>query len=128
MPILFVCEDNGIGISVPTPDDWIRDTFSAQPHLRYVLAAGELDEVWDAAAEAVRYVRSARQPAFLHLPTVRLWGHAGSDVEHGYRSPAQIEANEAGDPLLRNARRLIETGAALAVRAARPGGARRATG
>ncbi len=111
MPILFVCEDNGTGISVPTPDGWIRDTFSAQPHLRYTLAAGELDEVWDAAVEAVHYVRSSRQPAFLHLPVVRLWGHAGSDAEHGYRSPAQIAANEAGDPLLRNARRLIGTGA-----------------
>ena len=111
MPILFVCEDNGTGISVPTPDDWIRETFSAQPHLRYVLAAGELDEVWDATAEAVHYVRSSRQPAFLHLPVVRLWGHAGSDAEHAYRSAAQIAANEAGDPLLRNARRLIETGA-----------------
>jgi len=86
MPILFVCEDNGTGISVPTPDDWIRETFSAQPHLRYSLAAGELDAVWDAAAEAVHYVRSSRQPAFLHLPVVRLWGHAGSDAEHAYRS------------------------------------------
>ena len=114
MPILFVCEDNGTGISVPTPDDWIRETFSAQPHLRYVLAAGELDEVWDATAEAVHYVRSSRQPAFLHVPVVRLWGHAGSDAEHAYRSPAQIAENEAGDPLLRNARRLIETGATSA--------------
>ena len=95
MPILFVCEDNGTGISVPTPDDWIRETFSAQPHLRYVLASGELDEVWDATAEAVHYVRSSRQPAFLHLPVVRLWGHAGSDAEHAYRSAAQIAANEA---------------------------------
>ena len=114
MPILFVCEDNGTGISVPTPDDWIRETFSAQPHLRYVLAGGELDEVWDATAQAVHYVRSSRQPAFLHLPVVRLWGHAGSDAEHAYRSPAQIAENEAGDPLLRNARRLIETGATSA--------------
>src|SRR6187397_440716 len=111
MPILFVCEDNGTGISVPTPDDWIRETFAAQPHLRYTLAAGELDEVWDATAEAVHYVRSSRQPAFLHLPVVRLWGHAGSDAEHAYRSAAQIADNEAGDPLLANARRLIETGA-----------------
>ncbi|HKO34150.1 MAG TPA: thiamine pyrophosphate-dependent enzyme, partial [Candidatus Limnocylindria bacterium] len=111
LPILFVCEDNGTGISVPTPDDWIRETFGAQPHLRYTLAAGELDEVWDAVAEAVHYVRSSRQPAFLHLPVVRLWGHAGSDAEHAYRSPAQVADIEAGDPLLANARRLIETGA-----------------
>ena len=67
MPILFVCEDNGTGISVPTPDDWIAETFAAQPHLRYVLAVGELDEVWDATAEAVHYVRSAA-PAGLPAP------------------------------------------------------------
>jgi 2-oxoisovalerate dehydrogenase E1 component len=114
MPILFVCEDNGTGISVPTPDAWIRETFSVQPHLRYLLAEGELDEVWDVTQEAVHFVRSSRQPAFLHLPVVRLWGHAGSDAEHAYRSPDQIAANEAGDPLLRNARRLIERGAASA--------------
>ncbi|HET6744740.1 MAG TPA: thiamine pyrophosphate-dependent enzyme [Candidatus Limnocylindria bacterium] len=114
MPILFVCEDNGTGISVPTPDRWIAETFGAQPHLRYVLADGELDEVWDATAEAVHHVRSARQPAFLHLPTVRLWGHAGSDAEHAYRSPAEIAANEASDPILRNARWLVQSGAAEA--------------
>ena len=112
MPILFVCEDNGTGISVPTPARWIADTFGAQPHLRYLLASGELDEVWDAAAEAVHHVRSSRQPAFLHLPTVRLWGHAGSDAEHAYRSVEEISAVEAEDPILRNARHLVETGAA----------------
>src|SRR5687767_4773621 len=112
MPILFVCEGNGTGISVPTPDRWIAETFGAQPHLRYQLADGELDEVWDATAEAVHHVRSARQPAFLHLPTVRLWGHAGSDAEHGYRSADEIEEAEASDPILRNARRLVESGAA----------------
>jgi 2-oxoisovalerate dehydrogenase E1 component len=112
MPILFVCEDNQTGISVPTPAAWIADTFGNQPHLRYQLADGEIDQVWDAAAEAVHYVRSARKPAFLHLPTVRLWGHAGSDAEHGYRSAAEIASIEAADPLLRNARHLIDTGAA----------------
>jgi 2-oxoisovalerate dehydrogenase E1 component len=81
-------------------------------HLRYDLADGELDEIWETVAESVRYVRGSRRPAFLHLRTVRLWGHAGSDAEHAYRSPAEIEAVEARDPLLRNARRLVETGAA----------------
>lgn len=112
MPILFVCEDNGMGISVPTPEGWIRSTFGHLEHLRYDLAEGEIDEVWDVVAEAVRFVRGARRPAFLHLRTVRLWGHAGSDSEQGYRPLAEIAENESRDPLLRNARRLVEVGAA----------------
>ena len=112
MPILFVCEDNGTGISVPTPEGWIAATFSAQEHLAYFAADGEIDEVWDATAAAIHHVRAARQPAFLHLRTVRLWGHAGSDAEQVYRSAAEIAATEAADPLLRTARHLVATGAA----------------
>jgi 2-oxoisovalerate dehydrogenase E1 component len=112
MPILFVCEDNGTGISVATPEGWIEETFGSQPHLRYALAAGELDEVWQVVEESVRFVRSTRRPTFLHLKTVRLWGHAGSDAEQTYRTVAEIASTEARDPLLRNARRLIELRAA----------------
>ncbi len=112
MPILFVCEDNNTGISVPTPEGWIAATFGAMPHMRYVAADGEIDEVWEAVGEAVDHVRGARQPAFLHLRTVRLWGHAGSDAEQGYRTLEEIEAVEARDPLVRNARRLVALGAA----------------
>jgi 2-oxoisovalerate dehydrogenase E1 component len=112
MPLLLVCEDNGTGISVPTPDGWIASTFGTQEHLEYIEADGELDEVWDAVGEAIEHVRQHRRPAFLHLRTVRLWGHAGSDAEQGYRSISDIEAIEARDPLLRNARRLVESGAA----------------
>ncbi|HEY6400743.1 MAG TPA: thiamine pyrophosphate-dependent enzyme, partial [Blastocatellia bacterium] len=38
-PILFLCEDNGIGISVETPRNWIHDSFSNQPYLKYFEAA-----------------------------------------------------------------------------------------
>ncbi|CAN5528225.1 MAG: MFS transporter [Chloroflexi bacterium] len=112
MPLLLVCEDNGTGISVPTPEGWIAETFGNQPHLRYLDADGELDDVWDAVGTAIDHVRSTRQPAFLHLRTVRLWGHAGSDAEPTYRSLAEIQDVEGRDPLLRNARRLVQTGAA----------------
>jgi 2-oxoisovalerate dehydrogenase E1 component len=112
MPILLLCEDNGGGISVPTPAGWIAETFAAQPHLAYRSAAGTVDEVWDSVADAIRTVRGTRQPLFLHLPTVRLWGHAGSDAEQTYRSAAEIQEIEAADPLLANAARLIETAAA----------------
>jgi 2-oxoisovalerate dehydrogenase E1 component len=111
MPLLLVCEDNDTGISVPTPEGWIAATFGELPHLRYVSADGELDDVWDAVGEAVDHVRRTRRPAFLHLKTVRLWGHAGSDAEHGYRTVAEIEEVEERDPLVRNARRLVALGA-----------------
>ncbi|MBW3613309.1 MAG: MFS transporter [Chloroflexi bacterium] len=112
MPLLLVCEDNDTGISVRTPTGWIADTFGSLPHLRYVSAEGEIDQVWESVGTAIDHVRTTRQPAFLHLRTVRLWGHAGSDAEHAYRSLADIERDEARDPLLRTATRLAETGAA----------------
>jgi 2-oxoisovalerate dehydrogenase E1 component len=113
MPIVFVCEDNRTGISVPTPNGWVAETFGALPGLRYVLADGTLAERWRTVGDALAFTRTARRPTFIHLPTVRLWGHAGSDAEHAYRSLADIASTEARDPLLANARLLIETGAAL---------------
>jgi len=112
MPVLFVCEDNGIGISVDTPRRWITDAFGSLRHLRYFEADGSLDEVWETVRIAVGTCRQTRGPVFLHLRTIRLWGHAGSDVETAYRALPEIEAIEARDPLLANARRLVECGAA----------------
>ena len=43
---------------------------------------------------------------------MRLWGHAGSDVETSYLSLAEIESIEARDPVLANARLLVERGVA----------------
>ncbi len=112
LPILFLCEDNGIGISVDTPRGWIEDTYSNQTQMRYFRAEGSLDQVWDACTSAVAFCRGTRSPTFLHMQTTRLWGHAGSDVETTYRTVEEIEAVEAQDPLLANARHLVETGAA----------------
>jgi 2-oxoisovalerate dehydrogenase E1 component len=111
-PILFLCEDNGIGISVDTPQHWIRDSFNDLPHLKYFEADGTIDEIWDVAEEAIKTCRVSRTPVFLHLHVTRLWGHAGTDVETTYRTIDEIAAVEAEDPLLLNAQRLIETGAA----------------
>ena len=111
-PVLFVCEDNQRGISVETPRRWIRDFFSRLEHLRYFEATGDVDSVWDTVALAIQTCRTTRQPTFLRLRCHRLWGHAGTDVESAYMSQEQIEAAEARDPILVNARRLVETGAA----------------
>jgi 2-oxoisovalerate dehydrogenase E1 component len=115
MPLLLVCEDNGIGISVRTPAGWIETAYGSRPGLRYLAVdGGDLDDACAVATRAAEYVRSARRPAFLHLRTVRLMGHAGSDVETAYRDPAELAADLDRDPLVATARLLIETGALTA--------------
>lgn len=105
MPLLFVCEDNGIGISVPTPRGWVAANFSNRPGLRYFACNGlDMAETLTVSQTAADYVRRTRKPAILHITTVRLYGHAGSDIETTYRDTASIEASEANDPLLHSAR------------------------
>nr|WP_249358608.1 thiamine pyrophosphate-dependent enzyme [Nocardia cyriacigeorgica] len=111
LPILFVCEDNGIGISVPTPPDWIATAYGQRRGLRYFDADGcDLLDALTAATEAVHWVRTHRAPAFLRLRTVRLLGHAGSDVETAYRASSAIAADAACDPVTATARMLITVG------------------
>ncbi|WUW40895.1 thiamine pyrophosphate-dependent enzyme [Micromonospora rifamycinica] len=113
IPVLFVCEDNGLGISVRSPDGWVERTLRARPGVRYFTADGT-DPVaaYAVAAEAAGWVRRHRRPAVLHLRTVRLLGHAGADAERAYRSTAEIAADEARDPVLATARLLVEAGVA----------------
>jgi len=111
VPVLFVCEDNGIGISVKTPDGWIARNFQNRQDLDYFSAEG-LDlaagfaEIW----RAVEHCRNTRRPTFLHLRTVRLMGHAGTDFELEWRNISELCAAEAGDPLLRSAAIALESG------------------
>lgn len=124
LPLLFVCEDNGLGISVATPSGWIRAAYGSREHLRYFPADGcDLAEAYEVSLAAAEYVRQTRRPAFLHLRTVRFLGHAGSDAEVTYRSPAEIRGDYARDPILATARLLVDahvaTGPELAERYAK---------
>ncbi len=112
LPLLFVCEDNGLGVSVPTPAGWIEAAVKRWPAINYVSCDGlDLLDTHRAARQAERTARSARKPVFLHMGCVRLMGHAGADAQEGYLSPSQIEAQERQDPLLYSASLLLEHGA-----------------
>ncbi|WP_299886122.1 thiamine pyrophosphate-dependent enzyme [uncultured Ruegeria sp.] len=113
LPLLFVCEDNGIGISVKTPKGWIQASMEHRPGIKYFQANGlDLYETYAIARQAADYVRTRRKPAFLHLKTVRLYGHAGADVPTTYLRKSEVEADEANDPLLHSVR-LLDQAAAL---------------
>jgi 2-oxoisovalerate dehydrogenase E1 component len=111
LPLLLVCEDNGLGISVRTPPGWVRAAQSGRPGVAYFHADGaDLADVYDTAVAAAGFVRERRAPAFLHLSVARIGGHAGADAESAYLSPAEIAAAAARDPLAGTARLLTEAG------------------
>ncbi|MGY3265047.1 thiamine pyrophosphate-dependent enzyme [Lysobacter sp. HA35] len=110
-PVLFVCEDNGIGISVKTPTGWIANRFQQMPGLDYFFADGlDLASGYADVQRAVEHCRRTRRPTFLHLKTTRIMGHAGTDFEIEWRSVEELCAVEATDPLLRSAAIAIESG------------------
>ena len=109
VPIIFICEDNGTGISVSTDKKWIEQNFNNRQDINYIQTDGlHLIDLIIKSREVENDCRMNRSPIFLHMKTVRLMGHAGSDVEMGYRTLSEIEATEFNDPLLHSARILIE--------------------
>ena len=92
VPIIFICEDNGTGISVPTDENWIEKNFNDRYGMEYIQADGlDILDLIEKAIKADKICRLNRVPVFLHMRTVRLMGHAGSDIEVGYRTIQKIE-------------------------------------
>jgi len=111
MPMIFLCEDNGIGISTRTPSGWIAASFRNRPALTYLACDGlDLLDTLRAAREATDIARRARKPVFLHMGCTRLYGHAGSDVQSTYLSRTEIAESDARDPLLHGASLLADLG------------------
>ena len=110
-PVMFVCEDNGLGLSVPTPNDWVRASVDGRADLS-VRAADGADpvDVWHATSELADDIRTTGRPGLLHLSTVRFLGHAGTDVETAYRSAADIAKDRERDPVLGAARAAVAAG------------------
>lgn len=109
LPLVWVCEDNGIGISTPTPQGWVHASMANKPGIEYFYCNGlDILDTHRVARAVEHYTRTHRKPAFLHMGCVRLFGHAGPDAQHMYLSNAQIEEAETHDPLLHSAHILIE--------------------
>ena len=111
LPLLLVCEDNGLGISVRTPEGWIQAMFENRPGLHYRFADGYHPlEALEVTREAAELARTDQVPVLVHLATVRIGGHAGSDLESGYRTPVEIAADLDRDPLAATLRTVVQAG------------------
>ncbi len=110
-PVLFLCEDNGLGISVPTPTGWVEASVANRPGLAVVDVDGRDPAAVLAETTAlVDHMRTTGQPGFVRLQTVRFMGHAGSDAEAAYRTAADIRDDYSRDPLLATARLVVASG------------------
>ena len=115
LPVVFVVQDNGYGISVPKSDQtanpYASDNFSGFLNLRVIHCDGlDVFDSFRAMREAVEFVRRGAGCAIVHATCVRIHSHSNSDRHELYRTPEELEAARAADPLPRFRRTLIENG------------------
>ncbi|MCE1228131.1 MAG: 2-oxoisovalerate dehydrogenase [Firmicutes bacterium] len=106
LPVVFVVQDNGYGISVPKRDqaanEHLCDTFSGLPNLKIVKCNGlDVMDSLRAMREAIAYARSGQGPAMVYALCVRIGSHSNSDRHEWYRDEEELAAAKAQDPLPR---------------------------
>jgi len=106
LPVVFVVQDNGYGISVPKHDqsanDYICDNFSGFSNLKIIKCDGlDLLDSMRAMAEAIAHVRTGKGPAMVYAMCVRIGSHSNSDRHELYRDDAERAEAKAKDPLPR---------------------------
>jgi 2-oxoisovalerate dehydrogenase E1 component len=112
LPVVFVFQDNGYGISVPkrdqTANEKVADNFSGFLNLKIIHCDGK--DVFDsmsAMKEARQHAIEKCEPVIVHAMCVRIGNHSNSDKHEWYRDDAEIAAAKAQDPYLKFRKDLI---------------------
>jgi 2-oxoisovalerate dehydrogenase E1 component len=103
LPMLFLLEDNGYGLSVPstvqTPGGDITKNLAAFGSLRIMNAdSSQPAATSQAIREAVSSLRKGEGPVMLRLTMPRLSGHSGQDTQ-AYKTSEFIAKEKGQDPL-----------------------------
>src|SRR4029453_6938743 len=111
LPIVFVVEDNGYGISTPTLDQLpFRLGIFDTAMFRHV-DGRSVDAVAEAGSAAIAAARRGDGPTILWVELDRMTSHTNSDDHRIYRSAAEIALMKARDPVTCYAASLVESGA-----------------
>jgi acetoin:2,6-dichlorophenolindophenol oxidoreductase subunit alpha len=111
LPVIFLCENNGWAVSVPTatstanPD--IVDRAKGYNMPGKMVDGNDVFQVYEAVAEAVARARGGEGPSLIEAKTYRLWGHWIGDPDD-YRSREEVEKEWRRDPLAAYERKLTE--------------------
>ncbi len=112
LPVVFVFQDNGYGISVPKKDQTaarkVADNFSGFKNVEILHCNGK--DVFDSMntmEEAVRIAKEEFTPVIVHANCVRIHSHSNSDRHDLYRDKGELAYVKQYDPLAKFRRLLL---------------------
>jgi len=112
LPVIFVIQDNGYGISVPKKDQTanrkVIDNFSGYKNLHLIHCNGkDVFDSMNAMDEAKSFVLETGNPVILHANCVRMGSHSNSDAHELYRDEDERNYVKQYDPLAKYRRMLL---------------------
>lgn len=103
LPILFICEDNGLAVHAPASQrhgyESITDIISKFKCDVYKEQTTDVKKIYDLTRDAIKSVN--RRPSFIHLKYYRYLEHVGvhEDFNAGYRDKKEFEDWRKNDPV-----------------------------
>lgn len=115
LPVIFVFQDNGYGISVPKEDQtanfYAATNFEGFKNLEIIYCNGkDVFNSMNAMALAKKYVKEQGIPVIVHANCVRIHSHSNSDRHELYRDELELGEALGQDPLKKYRRRLTYSG------------------
>ncbi|MFV0470157.1 MAG: thiamine pyrophosphate-dependent enzyme [Dysgonomonas sp.] len=112
LPVIFVIQDNGYGISVPKKDQTanrkVADNFANFKNIRIIHCNGkDVFDSMNAMAEARQHAIEARTPVIVQANCVRIGSHSNSDKHTLYRDDNELKYVKDADPLQKFRRMLL---------------------
>jgi 2-oxoisovalerate dehydrogenase E1 component len=112
LPVIFVFQDNGYGISVPKQDQTanrkVANNFSGFKNLRIIHCNGkDVFDSMNAMTEAKKWVLENQKPCIVQANCVRIHSHSNSDKHELYRNETELNYVLEYDPLAKFKRLLI---------------------
>jgi len=104
LPVIFVFQDNGYGISVPkcdqTANEHVADNFSGFKNLQIIKCDGkDVFDSMNAMISARNHALEKSEPVIVHALCVRIGNHSNSDNHEWYRDEQERAEAKAQDPL-----------------------------
>jgi 2-oxoisovalerate dehydrogenase E1 component len=112
LPVIFVIQDNGYGISVPKSDQTanrkVANNFTGFKNLRIIHCNGkDVFDSMNAMAEAKHWVLENNKPVIVQANCIRIHSHSNSDKHELYRDDYELNYVIEYDPLAKFRRLLL---------------------